>query len=100
MTFEQLHFAFGAFVPFLIFLFFYNKKYIFLAPVVMTLTGTIAFLPYFFGWAGQWTNIFFFYDIINNLFSRGQFYGYILIIVMFTIIAGLQALYLWRKKYA
>lgn len=100
MTFEQLHFAFGAFVPFVIFLFFYNRKYIFLAPLIMTITGTIAFLPYFFGWTGPWTNIFFLYNTIHHIFNKGQFYGYALIILMFTTILSLQALYLWRSKYA
>ena len=100
MTFEQLHFAFGAAIPFLISLFFYKKKFIFFAPFVMTLTGIIAFLPYFFGWQGAWTNIFFFYDIIQNMFSYGQFYGYALIVGMFTIMLSLQALYLWRNKHA
>ncbi|MBW2996670.1 hypothetical protein KY332_05225 [Candidatus Woesearchaeota archaeon] len=100
MTFEQLHFAFGASIPFIISLFFYDKKFIFYTPLIMTITGFIAFLPHFFGWTGAWTNFFFLYDIIENIFSRGQFYGYILIVAMFTVVVGLQAFYLWRNKHA
>ena len=100
MGYEQLHFAFGASIPFLVSLFFYKKRFIFIAPMVMTLTGTLAFLPYFFNWHGTWTNIFFLYNIIQNTFSRGQFTGYALIIVMFTVIVSLQAFYIWRIKNA
>lgn len=100
MAYEQLHFALGASIPFVISLFFYRKKFIFFAPLIMTLTGTIAFLPHFFKWQGAWTNILFLYDIIHNTFSRGQFTGYALIIVMFTIVVSLQAAYIWRNKNA
>jgi hypothetical protein len=100
MSYEQLHFAFGASIPFIISLFLYNRGFIFIAPLVMTLTGTLAFLPHYFGWQGAWTNIFFFYGIIQNTFTRGQFWGYFLTAGMFTIVLGLQAYYLWRDKSA
>ncbi len=100
MTYEQLHFAVGASIPFVISLFFYKKKFIFLTPLIMTLTGIIAFLPHYLGLEGSQTNLFFFYGIIHSTFSKGQFIGYALIIIMFTIIIGLQSLYLWRNKYA
>lgn len=97
MSFEQLHFAFGASIPFVISLFFYNRGIIFLAPIIMTITGTLAFLPHVFGWQGWWTNIFFLYGLINSTFSNGQFIGYALTVAMFTAIIIFQALYLWRE---
>ncbi len=100
MTVEQLNFAFGASIPFIIFLFFYDKKAIFWAPITMTITGILAFLPYFTGWTGAWTNVFFLYNIIQKTISKGQFIGYVLIVSMFTIVLLLQALYLWRNKHA
>ena len=100
MTYEQLHFAFGASIPFIVSLFLYNRGFIFIAPVVMTLTGTIAFLPHFFGWQGAWTNIFFLYGVIHNAFNSGQFAGYILIVIMFTTVLCLQVWYLGRDSHA
>ena len=98
MTFEQLHFAIGAFFPFVLAIVFYDKKYIFYAPFVMSLAGIFAFTPHFFGWTGVWTNIFFFYGIIQSIFSRGQFIGYALIFIMFTVVLSLQAFYLFRGE--
>lgn len=98
MTFEQLHFAFGASIPFIAALIFYDRKFIFVAPFFMTLTGVMAILPFYLGWHGIWTNIFFLYGVINSLFSHGQFYGYGMIIGMYTVVLVLQALFLWRKE--
>jgi hypothetical protein len=100
MTFEQLHFAFGALIPFVVSLFLYNRGFIFIAPIVMTLTGALAFIPHFFGWQGGWTNVFFFYGAIQNIFGRGQFLGYFLIVIMYTTILCLQVWYLWRDTNA
>ncbi|MEE9525150.1 MAG: hypothetical protein V3V78_00905 [Candidatus Woesearchaeota archaeon] len=100
MAFEQLHFAFGASIPLIISGFFYNRKFIFYLPLIMTITGTLAFLPYFAGWSGGWTNIFFLYDLIHSRFNSGQFLGFISIVIMYSVVLWWQALYLWRKKYA
>ena len=97
---EQLHFAIGAFIPFIISFFFYDKKIILFFPLIMTFTGFFASLPFYLGLQGPWTNIFFFYGLIRMIFNKGEFIGYALIIFMFTIVLLLQVYYIWRNDYA
>lgn len=95
---EQFHFAIGASIPFFIALFYYNTRYIFLSPFIMTLSGFFASLPYYLNLKGNITNIFLFYDIINSRFSNMHFKGYAMIYAMFIIIISLQLYYIYKEE--
>ncbi|MBW2997938.1 hypothetical protein KY321_00225 [Candidatus Woesearchaeota archaeon] len=111
MGFEQLHFAFGMSIIFSITLIILivrillegsldiNFEFLFHVPIIMTLFGIIAFLPYYYDF-GRYNVYFLLYDWFHGFFTKGQLMGYLFILIMYSTILSLQAFFLWRRDNA